>query len=360
MTSRDSVVSIQDGEKYALIGLSVKIDGHLPSGQITPNLWAFADAKFSVPSQWQEWLGSIRTREVEDCNLFLLSKQPSLRPDILDAENQKLTQRVWNFYVGLLLTSTFAPAHRPVMLSGSRRDGELDIRQQHDFDSPVRCLFRPYPPIAFEQIRLAGQLGEKLGTLAATPQPNGHWRLFRTLHIYTEARSTEDILDRLHQYCRCIDGLILPDVGQTKRQFKSRSELFIGPSHHDIMGELYDVRGAVEHLHENRYLEGFDRATRLDLLKKEAFVEHVARTALARVVGRDALWPHFANTSVLALFWALPPVRRQQIWGDPIDPLDAVADLDPKYIHDGLLGRDERSPLEGSLSFDARRTEFRS
>ena len=93
---------------------------------------------------------------------------------------------------------------------------------------------------------------------------------FRTLHIYLEARAAADILDRLHQYCRRIDGLILPNAGETKRQFKSRTELFIGPRHHDLMGDIYDIRSAVEHLHENRYLEGFDRATRLDLVKKEA------------------------------------------------------------------------------------------
>jgi hypothetical protein len=46
--------------------------------------------------------------EVQDCNLILLSKQPSSTPDILDGENNKLKQHAWNFYVGLLLASTFA------------------------------------------------------------------------------------------------------------------------------------------------------------------------------------------------------------------------------------------------------------
>jgi len=105
-----------------------------------------------------------------------------------------------------------------------------------------------------------------------------------------------------------------------------------------MMGEIYDVRSAVEHLHENRYLEGFDRETRLDLLKKEAVAEHIARTALARVVGDPSLWPHFANTSVLGTFWALPAHDRQRIWGPPIDPLDALADFDPNLIHNGHLG----------------------
>jgi hypothetical protein len=160
------------------------------------------------------------------------------------------------------------------------------------------------------------------------PWTGGHWRLFRTLHIYVEARSTPDILDRLHQYARCIDGLILPDAGQTKRQFKSRSELFIGPRHHELMGEIYDVRSAVEHLHENRYLEG----------KKEAQVEYAARTALARIIADPKLWDHFANTPALAAFWSLPAPDRQRMWGAPANVLDAIADFDPQYIHNGLLG----------------------
>ncbi len=329
---------IEDGEKYALVGLSVNIDGHLPRGKVAPKLWILANAAFNVPPHWREWLGSIRAREVEECNLFLLSKLASLTPDVLDAENQKLQQRVSNFYIGLLLANTFAPAHRPVMLTGSRRDGEIDVRQQQDFDSPVPCLFRRYPPVMPEDIRLAAQLGEKLDTLATTPLAGGHWRLSRSLDIYIEARTIGDILDRLHQYCRCIDGLILPNVGETKRQFKSRTVLFIGPRHHDMMGELYDIRSAVEHLHENRYLEGFDRATRLDLVEKEAIVEHIARTALVRIVGDNTLWPRFANTSALAIFWALTAVERQRIWGDPIDLQDAIADFNPENIHDGLLG----------------------
>jgi hypothetical protein len=254
---------IADGEKYALVGLSVKVEGDFQTGRISPSLWVLANTTFNIPPHWREWLGSIRVGEFEQFELFLLSKLPSSTPEILDAENQTLQQRVWNFYIGLLLASTFAPAHKPVMLTGARRNGELDIRQQRDFDSLVPRIFHPYPPVVFENLQLAARLGENLMTLAAGPPPGGTWRLFRGLHIYTEARANGDILERLHQYSRCIDGLILPNAGETKRQFKSRTELFIGPRHHDMMGEIYDIRSAVEHLHENRYLEGFDRATRL-------------------------------------------------------------------------------------------------
>jgi hypothetical protein len=57
------------------------------------------------------------------------------------------------------------------------------------------------------------------------------------------------------------------------------------------------------------YLEYFDRALRLDIAKKEAIVDHIARTALARIIGDDALWPHFGNTPALEKFWALTPAE---------------------------------------------------
>jgi hypothetical protein len=181
-------------------------------------------------------------------------------------------------------------------------------------------------------------LAGKIRKIEETPLPSRYWRFFRVLHLYQHTRTTRDILDRIHQYSRCIEGLILPSVGETKRQFKGRTELFIGPRHHDLMGEIYDVRSAVEHLHENRYLEVFSREVRLDLIKKEAIVEHIARNSISRIIESPALWPHFANTKSLGDFWCLPDIERRKLWGRSIDPTKALADYNPDYIHDGVLG----------------------
>jgi len=332
-------VWIADGEKYALVGLEVKLEGAPPPEQIAPDLWILTTTTFDVPSEWREWLGSIRANEVAGSNLILVSKLASATPDILDGENQSLQQRVSHFYVGLLLSVMFSPSHKPVMLTGARRDSVIDIRQQKDLELPAPQLFRPYPPVVADDILLAAQLGQKLDAMLLVTVPGGLWRFLRTLHIYVETRAIGELLDRIHQYCRCIDGLILPAIGKTKQQFKSRTELFIGPAHHDLMSALYDIRSHVEHLHENRYLETFDRDVRLDLLKKEAIVEYIARTALARIISQDALWPHFGNSAALEEFWALSPDERQKNWGDPIDPIVSIADFDPKYLHDGHLGK---------------------
>ncbi len=155
MATIDPSAWIVNGEKYALVGLTVKFEGDLPPGKVASNLPALVETTLSAPANWHEWLGSIRAGEVEDCNIFLISKMASTAPDMLDAENQKLQQRVLNFYAGLLLASHFAPAHRPVMLTGLCRDGEIGVCQQQDFEYPIPCLFRPYPPVVPDDIRLA-------------------------------------------------------------------------------------------------------------------------------------------------------------------------------------------------------------
>jgi hypothetical protein len=338
MSTESSESWVSDDEKYALIGLDVKFVGSLPERQLTPNLWALTDQTFSVPAEWREWLGSVRTDEVEGCNLFLLSKQTSASPDILDGENVALRERVWRFYVGLLISSGFAPAHRPVMITGSRRNGEIGVREHGDLEPSVPSIVCPYPAVLPGDVREAARLGEALEALGKAPIAGGHWRLFRTLRVYVDARVTLEMVDRIHQYCRCIEGLILPEPGKSRQQFKSRTELFVGPAHHQLIGEIYDIRSAVEHLHESRYLGTFDRQVRLDLTRKEAMIEHIARTALARIIGEVKVWPYFANTPSLARFWGLTRNEQRAVWGQPIDPLDALADFDPKFISDGELG----------------------
>jgi len=77
---------------------------------------------------------------------------------------------------------------------------------------------------------------------------------------------------------------------------------------------------------------------RAHLVKKLAMMEYIARSALVRILLDSNLWPHFANTAALQAFWALEDRERRELWGDIIDPNDAIADVDPRYVSDGDLG----------------------
>jgi hypothetical protein len=330
---------IRDNEKYALLGLNIKSDqAGFADEQISPELTIVTRSAFKMPKHWREWLGSIRAEEVDDCDLFILSKLSSEQPSVLDGENQALQGRVWNFYRGLLLTSTFATAHKPVILTGAREGREIGVRQTQDLESPASPIFRPYPEVSQVELRQAAGVATQLEKIGRVARGGSHWRLFRVLHLYVATRPEPDLLHRLHQYARCVDGLVLSRPGKGACDFKSRTELFVGSGHQNLMGEIYNDRSSVEHLHEDRLLEPFERAKRLELVRKEAIVEHVARTALNRILTNERLWPLFSNRDGLEKFWALKAGERQQIWGEPANPADAVSDFDPRYIHDGLLG----------------------
>lgn len=330
---------LADREKYALVGLEVKIEEEFPFSEVVSGLWAWTDQILDVSAHWREWLGSIRADQIKNCNLALLSKMPSEVPEVLDGENQLLQRRAWGFYQGLLLSSTFTPSHPPILLTGSRHDGEIGVRQESTIDIPTLNSFRHYPPVLPAEIVRAASIARSIEGLITAPPARGAWRIFRALSVYIAARAEGQLLDRLHQYCRCIDGLILSEPGSGLKQFKSRTELFIGPQHHDLMGSLYAIRSDAEHLHEHRYLEKFDRAARLDLMQKEAIAEHIARNCLAHIIESPALGPYFGSTATLAPFWKLDPAERQRLWGaPPVNLADALIGYDPNHITNESLG----------------------
>lgn len=261
-------------------------------------------------------------------------------PAVLDAENELLKRRVWSLYIGLLLSSTFTLDRPPILLSGARQDGELDIRDQTLLELSASSLIRPYASVNPAMVEQAARFAQLYEQLVASPPPRGPWRFFRAATVYVEARQTREVLDRLHQFCRCIDGLILSEPGKGAKQFKSRTELFIGPGHHELMGELYAIRSDIEHLHEHKYLEIFDRPARLNLAEKAAIAEHIARHALGHILSAPALWSHFGNSTNLASFWQLSSNDRQNLWGPPMISLaDALSEYDPLSISDFDLGK---------------------
>lgn len=83
MSEEQSATWLGDGEKYALLGLNLKSDqAGFVDEQLSPELAVLTRAAFKMPSHWRDWLGSIRAEEVEDCDLFILSKLKSKQPGV--------------------------------------------------------------------------------------------------------------------------------------------------------------------------------------------------------------------------------------------------------------------------------------
>jgi hypothetical protein len=133
--------------------------------------------------------------------------------------------------------------------------------------------------------------------------------------------------ERLHQYVRALEALILPEQGKTKKQFVHRCQTF-GGSHQDIatiLSEAFDMRSDVEHLHAwDRALTGRPVPDRKSLaMKRTRQMEGVACSAYCRILSEADVRRHFGSDESIADFWALSEERRRSIWRTPFD-LSAV------------------------------------
>lgn len=149
--------------------------------------------------------------------------------------------------------------------------------------------------------------------------PNGEYlRLCRILNAFFSGIVEKDLRERLHQFCRCIEGLILADQGKTTSQFKSRTELFVGPKLHELMGSLYENRSAVEHMNDPVLSSTKDNERRDHFMKMTLDSENIARYCLLNILLKPDLLKRYQDETRLAAFWRLDASERSKIWGAPL------------------------------------------
>tara|TARA_R100001369_G_scaffold86130_2_gene120368 strand:- start:1151 stop:2176 length:1026 start_codon:yes stop_codon:yes gene_type:complete len=328
---------IKNGEKFALIGLPVRLSPDVLKAELPGGLTIFPSADFELPNIWREWLGTIRVEEIGDCTLFLLAKLKSTSIGILDKENQKLSLLVHHWYTGLTLTCKFDTSDAAFLASGCCKDGNIDVREFGPINPSLAPIVNDSHSISIKQLWHASEISLGLRTVADSPNTK-NWRILQCLQLYQEARCNRNIMERIHQFTRCIEGLIAGEAGKTKKQFKSRTETFIGPRYHNLMDELYELRSAIEHLNDNIHLAEFNREARISVAKLEATSEWIARSCLERILLNKEVLIHFGNIDSIKLFWQLSTAERQEIWGSPVDPEMPFRKFNFDHVSDQALG----------------------
>jgi hypothetical protein len=187
---------INEGEKFALIGLPVELAPDFGRLDLPGELTALPNADFELPDHWREWLGTIRVEDVAECSLFLLAKATSETPSILNDENQRLSRVVGDWFTGLTLTNKFATSSSIFMANGSRNNNQIDVRQFGPINPPLSSVVRSEQLISLDQLKRAAAIAKGLSKIKA-PHTISNWRLLRCLRIYQDARSERDILERI-------------------------------------------------------------------------------------------------------------------------------------------------------------------
>ena len=326
------------GEKYALIGFRTIRPIGMDPVHLGAGLWACGRLPFALDGNWKEWIGTVREQAIRHANLFLLAKMRSSQVEIRDGENEKLKNQVFRLYQALLLSASVRVFEAVFLLTGAHRESGPEVRELMEPPAPLSIAGATADAVTPAILRLADRSVIAIAELEAI---GGFQRIGRMYSIYQRALDNPDHVERLHQFCQCIEGLILPDISRTTTQFRSRTELFVGPRHHNLMGRLYEMRSRVEHLHQLVFDDwpADERERRLIILRESSFLEELSRRCMTHFLSTRDLWPHFRSDDALRQFWSSTTAgRRRELWGEPFDVGELRRRFDEELVSDAYLG----------------------
>ena len=232
--------AVQKSHKFALIAFQNASITPLPTPlNFAYGMSVYSGLPFSLPTHWERWLGTLKSGALQESNLILLVTAPSEAPKVLDQENRALERKVTAFLYALLMGGV-PHLEEGMLLSGANDKGDLRVRSVTQLDHYLRPAHVPPKTITIEDLthgdRVAGSL------LRVLDQSGGFKRLRRGVAAWRRGIIEERPQDRLHQFVRSLEALIMPDIGKTKAQFTHRTQLLAkGKNLRAVLQQLFDI-----------------------------------------------------------------------------------------------------------------------
>lgn len=315
-------------------------DGLPPRFDLRPGLWTTTELPLGLPDHWRTWVGSLRAETLSDGDLFIVAGGPAEEPDVLDDENEGYVRQAFSLYLGLLVSDFFyahAPPHR---LTGANRGGEVDVRSIGELEAPLAIPGTPLTEVTAARLVKAAELADAIDGVR---RADGFERMGRALQSFRDGIEERNVAEKLHQFLRCVEGFIIPEVGNTLSRLRSRTEVFIGPGHHERVTEWFNIRSAVEHLHPPDEAVPSDdlRVRRLRIMRRAMEVEAVARHCLQKILLNAGLRGRFRTDGDIEAFWDEARDNRQDMWGEPLDLGQVEDSFEERFVDDHDLGIEE-------------------
>ena len=278
--------------------------------QVADFVWIYPTSPFQDDGFWSEWLGSLRFKELTEANATLLAQVQTSNSD-LDIENQEAQRKVLTFWYSFLLLGI--PTYSRInYFTGSASEKGTRIQQVSRL--PV---FRKIPSLPSLQISevLCNNLKTIFERLQNIYGRKGAFKRLRSgFKIFTQAICEEVPYDRVHQFVRSVEALIMAEPGRTKSLFQHRCQTFCKASDaaKSALERLYDFRSRVEHLQDwDDLFPGHEKEHQLPAhieLARQA--ETLARHTYFAILMNADLLEWFENDERLGEFWKLSDDER--------------------------------------------------
>ncbi len=309
---------------FALIAVSDAYTD-LPEGrfQLSDGTWTLPGVPVADDHGiWEKWLGSIRLGHLTGANLVLLAEKPSNTPHFLGDEHLRLSNHLgrllYLLHLGFGIDVSDEAGDR---LTGFSVNGVPAIKSVEHMPRFYRTQGSPNVPIT--QDWLEDSLVLRTGYAEMESDKTQFRRVIRGLDALFKGKKEESGQDRLHQFVRSLEALILPEQGNTKKQFVCRCQTFAhaGDDARTLFSEAFDLRSATEHLNRrDKAVQSYGRGEREAIcLQRTLQIERLACDACSRLLRKPALCDHFRTDDAVAEFWKLPNSQRCDLWGTRLD-----------------------------------------
>ena len=286
---------------------------------IDDSLTISAEAPVTIDDWWRQQLGQFLAERFDDSRLFLVARAPFRVPSASNIQKQNLEQAVLALMYSLLMHDLRCEG-RAVVVAASASQGKTVIRELETLHTHYNCP-NSFRCIKLEEVPLAGAAA--LALKEVLDQPGNYPRFRRGVNAWIRGLLAEQVLDRLHQFTRSLDALMIPPIGRSRAQFARRGQLFLGagPDKRKLLEEVYDLRSCAEHMNDytgalTAYSPGdHDRIGCLRVFQ----VETLAKRVYSLVLRNRSLLEIFTDDGRTHQFWNLPDDQKQKRWGPPLD-----------------------------------------
>ena len=311
----------QKNSKFAFLAVNnVYLDLPDTPFQLSDGTWIISGLPVPHLGVWEKRLGSIRLERLSHTNLGLIVEEPSVHPGILDDAHKRLSDglgllfEAFHFRAGLETDGTD-------LLIGSSVNGVPEIRQVCRMPRFYQSKGYTHSPITWDWLE------DSLVLSTSVAEMKGGKTQFRRvaygLNTLFKGLREQNGQDRLHQFVRSLEALILPTIGSTRADFAHRCKTFAGARNatYILLKEAYDLRSATEHLHAwDRAVQRYPLDQQEDVCwQRTRQIEHLACDAYSRLLRDPDLRERFRAEDTITAFWKLRDDERRVLWGTPLD-----------------------------------------
>ena len=310
--------------KFALLTVN-NVYTDLPDAtiQLSDGTWIMPELPVPDLDIWKEWLGSSHMERLGRANLVLIVEEPSNNPGVLDDVHKRLTDDLCCLFFMLHLRPGIEIAEGADLLSGCSMNWAPQIRQIFQMPKFYKTKGWPREPLTKDWLTDSLVLRSGYAVMKAEAKNKLFERVVRGLHTLSKGLREASGQDRLHQFVRSLEALILPEPGHTKKQFAHRCQTFTcrRDNTRSLLTEAFDMRSATEHLNRwDKAVEKYPSDKREDVcMQRTRQIELLACDVYSRLLRDPDRREHFRTDDAINAFWKLPDHKRYSLWDTHLD-----------------------------------------